>query len=216
VSTPAHALAALAAPDQTRQGRAHTPETGEITAERLADVEAHAVTVRAWNPDLLPGLLQTTRYAAAAVVTTAPAIPSEEVQRRAHHRAARVDRFLQRWQDPARTAVFIVGEAAIRRPLTHRQAHRAQVRHVLNLTDLPNVDTRVMPTGTASPGRAGQCSLYGLEQGARLGYTETPLGGWYTRRAPDVALLLSAFDDMLKAALSADDSRSLLMEELTA
>lgn len=216
MSTPTEALAALAAPDQTRQGRAHTPETGEITAERLADVEAHAVTVRAWNPELLPGLLQTTRYAAAAVVTTAPAIPAEEVQRRAHHRAARVDRFLTRFQHPARKAVFIVGEAAIRQPLTHQHAHRAQLRQVLNLMDLPNIDIRIMATGAPSPGRTGQCSLYSLEQGARLGYTETPLGGWYTLRSPDVALLLSMFDDILKTAYSADDSRSLLTEELAA
>lgn len=222
MSTPSEALAALRAPDQRNQGRAATPETGEVTAERLAAVEAHAVTIRAWNPQLIPGLLQTTRYAAAAVVTTAPAIPAGEVQRRAHQRAARVDAFLTRWQDPARTAVFIVGEHAIRQPLTHTAAHRAQLRQVLNVADLPNVEVRIMPTGTPSPGRLGRCALYALEpaagtgHGARVGYLETPVGGWYTTRSADVALLRASFEDMTTAALGADGSRSLILEALAA
>lgn len=223
MSTPTEALAALREPDQRNQGRAHTPETGEVTAERLTAIEAHAVSVRAWNPNLVPGLLQTTRYAAAAVVTTAPAIAAGEVQRRAHQRAARVDAFLTRWQHPGRDAVFIVGEQAIRQPLTHRAAHRAQLRQLLYLADLPNVDVRIMPTGTPSPGRLGQCALYaleppaaGVERGARVGYLETPVGGWYTLRSADIARLRASFEDMTASALGADDSRSLILEELAA
>lgn len=221
MSTPADALATLRAPFQGRQGRAHTPETGEVTAESLAAVEAHAVTVRAWNPTLIPGLLQTTRYAVAAVRTTAPAIPDGEVQRRAHQRAARVDAFLTRWQQTTREAVFVVGEQAIRQRLAHEQAHHAQLRQLANLTDLPNVHVRIMPTGAAGPGRLGQCALYALEpnapgltRGARLGYLETPVGGWYTLRAADIARLRASFDDMLNMALSAEESRSLIQEEL--
>lgn len=223
MSTPHEAVQLLRAADQRHQGRAHTPETGEVTAERLAAVEAHAVTIRAWNPSLIPGLLQTTRYAAAAVVTTAPALPAGEVQRRAHQRAARVDAFLTRYQNPGREAVFVIGEQSIRQPLTHAEAHRVQLRQIANLADLPNVHVRVMPSGTPSPGRVGQCTLYaleppspGLERGQRVGYLETPVGGWYTLRSADIALLRSAFDDMLKVALGADDSRSLILEELAA
>jgi Domain of unknown function (DUF5753) len=222
LSTPSEALSALRAVDQRNQGRAATPETGEITAERLAAVEAHAVSVRVWNPNLIPGLCQTARYASAAVVTTAPAIPATEVQRRAHQRAARVDAFLTRLQHPERQAVFIVGEQAIRYPLTHANAHHAQLRQVLSLAELPNVDVRVMPAGTPSAGRPGQCSLYALEpqggreHGARLGYMETPVGGWYTLRSADIALLRDSFDGMLETALDADDTRSLIQEALTA
>lgn len=222
MTTPSEALAALRAPDQRHQGRAHTPEVGEVTADRLAAVEAHAVSVRAWNPGLIPGLLQTTRYAAAAIVTTAPALPTDEVQRRAHQRAARVDAFMTRWQHTGRHALFVVPEQTIRQPLTHRHAHRAQVRQLLNLGGLPNIEVRVMPTATPSPGRLGQCTLYALEpetpveHGPRLAYTETPLGGWYSLRPADVALLRSAFDTMASLALSPDDTRSLLTEELAA
>lgn len=220
MSTPTEALHLLRAHDQSHQGRAHTPaDVGEVTAERLAAVEAHAVSVRAWNPSLIPGLLQTARYATAAVLTTAPAIPPAEVERRARQRVARVDAFMDRWatHPVVEDAVFVVAEQAIRRPLTHDRAHRAQLGQLLNLAAFPKVHVHVMPETVPVPGRLGQCTLYALEppepgrkQGVRLGYLETPVGGWYTTRTEDIALLRSRFDDMVGAALDADDSRSLI------
>jgi hypothetical protein len=221
VSTPTEALAALAAPDQSRQGRAHTPETGEISAERLADVEAHAVTVRAWNPELLPGLLQTTRYAAAVITSARPSLPREEAQRHAHRRAARVDRFLDRWgARPTNGAWFAVGERAVRRPLVHRSAHRAQLQQLACLADLPNVHLHVVPEDRPVPGSPGQLALYGLdpahggERGARLGYVETPVGAWYTLRSADMARLHTVFAAIIEVALDTDDTRSLILEAL--
>jgi hypothetical protein len=222
VSTPAEALAALCAPDQRQQGRAHTPETGEINAERLAAVEAHAVSVRAWNPTLIPGLLQTTRYAVGAITSARPALPAEGVQRYAHHRAARVDQFLARWSGQPDTACFVIGEQAIRQPVAHQQAHRVQLRQLLTLMDLSNVDIKVVPASQPVPGRAAQMSLYGLEpdpgseRGVRLGWLETPIAAWYTTRSADVARIHTVFAEIIEVALSADDTRSLISEALAA
>lgn len=221
MSTPHEALNLLRAPDQSRQGRAHTPETGEVTAERLTAIEAHAVTVRAWNPAVIPGLLQTTRYAIGAISAARPSLPSVEVQRYAHHRAARVDQFLARWGNQPETARFVIGEQAIRQPLAHRQAHHAQLRQLLNLMDLPNIDIRVVPASQPAPARAGQMSLYGLApdagvRGVRLGWLETPVGAWYTTRSADVARIHTVFADIIEVALNADDTRSLISEALTA
>jgi hypothetical protein len=222
VSTPTEALAALRAPFQGRQGRAHTPETGEITAESLAAVEAHAVTVRAWNPHLIPGLLQTTRYAAGAITSARPSLPPEDVQRYAHHRAARVDQFLTRCGTPGTEAVFAVAEQALRHPLAHQHAHRAQLQQLLNIADLPGVRVHVVPSGRPVPGRPGQLTLYGLapapgdERGARLGYLETPVGAWYTLRFADVARLHTVFAGIIDVAVDADQSRSLISEALAA
>jgi hypothetical protein len=223
LSTPTEALNALRAPFQGRQGRAHTPETGEVTAESLAAVEAHAVSVRIWNPALIPGLLQTTRYAVGAVTNGRPSLPADQVQRYAHHRAARVDQFLDRWgnRPEPEAASFVIGEQAIRQSLTHTEAHRAQLRQLLNLMDLPKVSIRILPIGQPAPGRAGHLSLYGLvgddgKRGARLGLTETPAGAWYSLRSADVARLHTVFAGILDVALSAADSRSLILEELAA
>jgi len=223
LSTPAEALNALRAPDQRNQGRAHTPETGEVTAESLAAVEAHAVSVRIWNPSLIPGLLQTTRYAVGAVTSGRPSLPSEEVQRYAHHRAARVDQFLDRWgnRPEPEAASFVIGEQAIRQPLTHAAAHRAQLQQLLNVMDLPKVSVRVLAASQPVPGRASHLTLYGLagdsgKRGARLGLVETPAGAWYSLRSADVARLHTVFAGILDVALSADQTRSLISEALAA
>ncbi|MBY8879737.1 DUF5753 domain-containing protein [Actinacidiphila acidipaludis] len=224
MSTPSEALSALRAVDQRNQGRAATPETGEITAERLAAVEAHAVSVRVWHPNLIPGLLQTTRYATAAIATARPAFPAADVQRYAHMRAARVDQFMTRLQNPAvGEAVFVMGGQAISRPLTHAAAHRAQLRQLLRLAELPNVRVHVLPEDRSTSARPGHASLYalapdgnGTRHGARVGYTETPLGGWYSTRPADVARLRMTFDETVNQALDANDTRSLIQEALTA
>ncbi|MDX2708076.1 DUF5753 domain-containing protein [Streptomyces sp. PA03-6a] len=215
------ALRGLHADDQSGQGRAATPETGPITAERLTAVEACAVSVRAWNASIIPGPLQLTRYAAAAIRTRVPTLMHDEVMRRAYARAARVDSFLQRWAsvDQVGQAQFIVGEAALRQPLANAQAHVAQLQHLVNLAGSnPRIDIRVMPEGRPTPGRSGQFALYGLRGAklSRLGYLESIVGGWYSTRTADVARLHSAFDTMTEAALSPDDSRAFLTEVATA
>lgn len=220
MSTPTEALHLLRAHDQRHQGRAQTPDIGEVTAERLAAVEAFAVSVRAWNPTLIPGLLQTTRYAVGAIATARPALPHTDVQRYAHHRAARVDQFMARWQQPAiDEAVFVVGEQALAVPLVHQHAHRAQLRQLLNLSELLKIRLHVMPADRAVPGRLGQMSLYALEpsepdrgKGVRVGYLETPVGGWYSTRSQDVARLHTAFAELAEAALDPTDTRALIQE----
>jgi hypothetical protein len=156
------------------------------------------------------------------VTTTAPALPPAEIQHRAHQRAARVDQFLSRWQQPAvGEAVFVVGEQAIRLPLVHRHAHRAQLRQLLNLSALPKIRLHVMPHDRPTPGRLGQMSLYSLERaepghgkGVRVGYLETPVGGWYSTRSEDVARLHTSFAELADAALNPADTQALLKEAL--
>lgn len=221
--TPDDAIRHLRATDQRDQGRAETPETGPVTAERLAGIEALAVTVRAFNPSVVPGLLQTARYAAGAIKAALPALPAEEVQRRAHRRAARVDAWLGRWCDtptvgPAR---FVIGSAALTQPLAGPQAHAQQLRHLVNLSaSHSKLLLQILPEHTPVPGRSGQFSLYGLEaavgggQGVRVGYLETPVGGWYTTRSADVARLHTGFTDLTGAALTPADSRDHIQEVL--
>lgn len=219
------ALHALRAPDQRYQGRALTADVGEITAEGLTAIEAFAVTVRAWNPTIIPGLLQTTRYAAATIAAARPSLPRTEIARYAHGRAARVDQFLDRWGNhpAAGDAWFVIGEEAITTPLAHDQAHRAQLEQLRNLAELPRIHIRVMPAGRPVPGRAGQLSLYGLEpaeegrsHGVRVGYLETPVGGWYTTRSADVARLHTTFSAIIDTALDRGATLALLKEYLAA
>lgn len=220
MTTPDEAINGLRARDQQHQGRVETPETGPITAERLREVEAIAHTVRAWNPSIIPGPLQTVRYALGALALGTPALPAEETQRRAHQRAARIDAFLKRWTDGDPVdARFVLGEQAITQPIAAPEAHRRQLTHLLHLSDLDRLTIQVMPGSVATPGRLGQFALYALRgdagrEGGRLGYLETPAGAWYTTRSEDIARLYAGFDDMTAHALTADQSRTFIQEAL--
>lgn len=223
------AVRLLRAPDQRGQGRAETPETGQVTADRLAAMEGHAVSVRTWNPQIVPGLLQTIQYAAGAIKMGLPGLPVEEVERRAVQRARRVQAFYERWArhvDTVGFAWFIIGESAVRQPLINPHAHAGQLRRLLALADFPKVQIQVLPDSVPTPGRAGQFAVYGLEAGCpapvpgpglpgtRVGYLETPVGAWYTTRTEDTARLYSGFLEMIGAAYGPAETREFIREEL--
>lgn len=209
-------------------GRAQTAEYGEATAEILAEVESTAVTIRAWNGMVLPGLLQTERYAYAAIRLACPSLPPEELVRRVSRRMDRIQSFRMRWEmenDRVGRAWFIVGESAITRPVQNTALdHSYVLGHLLNISrSWPNMVIQVLPDVQPTPGRTGQFSLYSLEgrtdglgkrlPGPRMGYLETLIGGWYTTRTEDVARLHSAFSDMVGAALPPDESRRFIQRE---
>jgi hypothetical protein len=222
------AVRRLRSPDQRGQGRADTPETGQVTADRLAEMEQCAVSIRSWNPLVIPGLLQTLPYAAAAIRTALPALPVEEVQRRAYQRGRRIRAFVERWTSHRGLghAWFIIGQSAIRQPLINPRAHAGQLLQVMEMSKLPQVLVQVLPDEVPTPGRSGQFTVYNLEKktpaptpgaqlpGTRVGYIETPVGAWYTTRTDDVARLYSGFSDMIGAAWSRDRSREYIKEEM--
>lgn len=223
------ALRRLRAPDQRGQGRAETLETGQVTADRLRAMEAYAVSVRAWNPQVVPGLCQTLQYAAAAIRMALPGLPTDEVELRAVQRARRVQAFYERWAahvDTVGYAWFIIGESAICRPLTDSRAHAGQLRRLLALSEFPRVQLQVLPDDVPTPGRAGQFTVYGLEVGAtapmpgaglpgtRVGYLETPVGAWYTTRTEDTARLYSGFSEMIGAAHGPAETHEFIREAL--
>lgn len=215
--TPDQALRGLRAPDQRNMGRATDADHGEATAENLAAVEGLARTVRAWNPQIVPGLLQTLPYAAGAIKTAHPALPGEEIQRRALQRQERIRAFAKRWTEDQGTgyAWFVLGESAITEPVINPHSHAGQLEHLLDVAEtFDKVVIQVLPDYVPTPGRTGQFSCYELQGGQRVGYLETLVGGWYTSRPEDIARMYAAFSDMLGVAMSPSDSRVYIKEEL--
>lgn len=218
-STPAQAVRALRLPDQRGMGRAVTPETGIVTVERIDQIEAVTTSVSAWNPMIIPGLLQTSRYAAGAIAMARPSLPATVVQRLARQRSDRCAAFFRRRQEVAHlSAWFIIGEAAITQPLQNAHAHADQIRHLLDLAVMDRIEVQILRADRPTPGRTGQFTLYKLEPATgddlptRLGYLETPVGAWYTQRVEDIARLHSAFCDMMDAALTQRDTIEYLKE----
>ena len=106
-------------------------------------LEEAASLIRSYEIQFLPGLLQTEEYARAVVTAgISPTATVDEVERRVHLRVTRQE-ILHRPNPPAFWAV--VDEAALHRPIGGSKVMKAQVEHLLELMNMPNITLQVMP-----------------------------------------------------------------------
>lgn len=172
--------------------------------ERLAAIEAEADTVQIWQPMLIPGLLQSYSYAAAAIHALGPALPLEVVGERADRRRTRIDNV---GQPGARRITVVVDEAALYRPVGGYAALVGQLEHLLALETLqPSLTVRVLPQGSeAHPGLVGAFTLY-QAAGQRAVFTEALTDTTISTRPEDVAAYSGAWDRLLSLALPQRES----------
>lgn len=110
--------------------------------ELYVSLESAASSLRQYEPELIPGLLQTAAYATEVFELHHPDMPPEEVSRGV---AVRMERQKLLTQPSAPQLVAVLSEAALRRPLRDRAAMIEQFRHLLRAGRLPNVSIRVLP-----------------------------------------------------------------------
>jgi transcriptional regulator with XRE-family HTH domain len=120
--------------------------------EAYVGLEEAASTVRAYEVQFVPGLLQTEAYARAVTMLGYADAPPEEIDRRVNLRLARQklldgDDPLQLWA--------VVDEALLRRPLGGVAVMREQVRHLIELTSMRNVTLQVIPFYSGGHAAAG-------------------------------------------------------------
>jgi transcriptional regulator with XRE-family HTH domain len=115
----------------------------------VAEMEHHAVALRVAQVINIPGLLQTPEHARALFRQVVPALRPHEIEYRISHRIKR-QAILHRDQPPQYTA--IIHEAALRMGFGGREVARAQLDHVMKMSEQPHVAVRVIPfDGTAFP-----------------------------------------------------------------
>jgi hypothetical protein len=120
------------------------------------DLESAASLIRCYEGQLVPGLLQTEDYA-RSVIRGALEDGPEETERRVGLRMAR--QTLLGRPDAPRLWV-VLDEAALRRPVGGRKVMRAQLRRLIQATEMPNVILQVirMQAG-AHPAMVGAFSI---------------------------------------------------------
>ena len=106
--------------------------------EFYVGLEAEASTVRTYEPESVPGLLQTEAYARAILLLTAG---SAEVDRKVAARIQRQD--LLRQESTQLSAVL--NEAVLLRPVGGPAVMSEQLTHLADLSQLPNVTIQVLP-----------------------------------------------------------------------
>jgi transcriptional regulator with XRE-family HTH domain len=177
---------------------------------RFFDAEAEATSIKAFETQVITGLLQTEDYARAVI--TAGAVPDvEELVSNRMDRQVILDR-----KEPPRLWVIL------EEPVIHRRVApdvaKAQLHHLLEAAGRPNVVLQILPNRIGlHAGLDGAFQLLTLADGREVAYTEAPGGGQILEDPAKVAKMAVWYDLIRAESLSASDSLSLIehaMEQL--
>ncbi|WP_405932164.1 helix-turn-helix domain-containing protein [Streptomyces sp. NBC_00827] len=123
----------------------------------LAELEHHAAALRVALVVHIPALLQTTDHARALFNEAVPPLRQYEVEHRVSHRIKRQG-ILHRETPPPYTAV--IHESALHMGYGGPATVRAQLQHLLDVSELDHVTVRIIPFGKGSFPGTGQSIDY--------------------------------------------------------
>jgi len=110
--------------------------------EAYIGLEEAATSIRAYEIQFVPGLLQTEDYARAVTLLGHASAPADEIERRVRLRMSR-QTLLTRPHPSHLWAVL--DEAALRRPAGRPGVMRGQLKHLMEVADRPNVTIQIIP-----------------------------------------------------------------------
>ncbi|MER5844073.1 MULTISPECIES: helix-turn-helix domain-containing protein [Streptomyces] len=110
--------------------------------DRLVGLQEAAATIRTFEIQYVPGLLQTAAYTRAVVERGLPHAPASEVQRRVELRMRRAE-LLTRGGAPQLWAV--IDESVLLRVLGSAEVMREQLTHLMRMAERPNVTVQIVP-----------------------------------------------------------------------
>ncbi len=173
-------------------------------------LEAEAASIHEYGSELVPGILQTADYY-RAFMHAAPAAGDEEtIERKAAVRLTRQERLTN--DDPP-DYWAVLNEAVIRRVVGGAATMRAQLLHIAEMADRPNVSVQVLPFRTgAHAAMDGSFTVLGFREATDpdVVYLESQAGSLYLEKAPEVERYAAVFSYLIAKALDPDESRALI------
>jgi transcriptional regulator with XRE-family HTH domain len=189
---------------------------------RVSDHEQEAREIYYWEPEVIPGLLQTETYARTLITIARTAVmddPGDDVEHRVQFRLERQE-ILTRKSPPLMW--FVIGEPALRRPLGRREVLREQLEHLSSVTDNhQNIVIQVAPLSIVDhPLLGGSIGIFRFDgRVPNIAHQATFIGGGlYMDDEEDVAACSQAFDRLRAVALGPEESKDFIakcMKELT-
>jgi hypothetical protein len=181
-------------------------------------LEAEAVSSLQWQVDAIPGLLQTDAYArqlSVAYQAVVPTTPPSLIDRFVRSRMIRQERLTH---EPVLQLSVVLDEAVLLRRVGDRGLMRAQLEHLTDMADLPNIDLRVMPLNRELALQAGSFVIMSFgssstAEAASLGdvvSTESLNTELHVEGETDTQLYRLFFQALTKASLSPAESRDLI------
>lgn len=172
-------------------------------------LEAEATSIRNYDTNVVPGLLQIEGYARAIFEVSEPPYTPDAIER---HIEARIRRQALLTRDGAPLLHYIVDEIALRRSIGGSAVMAAQVARIIEVAKLPTVTFQIIPLSVgAHPGFDSNFVI--LELGKPMVndvvYVEGPVGNIYLEGSADLARYERIFSRLRTMALSPEDSAAL-------
>lgn len=176
--------------------------------ETYIGLEGAASGIRNYEVQFVPGLLQTEDYARAVIELGHAA--ADDIERRVRLRMRRQE-VLTRPNPPHLWAV--VDEAVMRRPLGGRAVMRAQIEHLLEMSELPKVTIQIVPFsagGHAAAGGPFSILRFAEPYLPDIVYLEQLTSALYLEKREDVDRYLAVMDRLCIAAESGAQTKDML------
>jgi transcriptional regulator with XRE-family HTH domain len=178
----------------------------------LIGLEAEAATIRTYEPELVPGLLQTADYARAIFRAGRPADTSEEIERRVEVRLERQEVLVRSEPPPPKVSV-VLNEAVLLRRVGSPEIMRAQIEHLMKKRDRANVVIQVLPfSAGAHPAMVGPFFMMTFLDAADPGVVnvENHTGSHVLERPDEIRAYEEFWGALQAKAASPDDSRAVM------
>ncbi|MEU3207242.1 helix-turn-helix transcriptional regulator [Streptomyces cyaneofuscatus] len=171
-------------------------------------LELGALSLYTYECRLIPGLLQTPAYARTLFADQLPPLDDEQIEAQL---AARLERQELLRNRPNTAFTFILEEHLFLRQLGGEEVTRELIDHILDLSELRNVDIQIMPVVRHHhAGLDGPMQLLETPEHQWFGYLEGQKYGQFLSDPKVISALQMRCASMRSQALSLDDSKSLM------
>jgi transcriptional regulator with XRE-family HTH domain len=176
-------------------------------------LEAVATALQAYDTSLVHGLLQTSDYAHALIRGGRPDLLDHEVDQLVQTRMRRQE-VINRADPTPLTLWWIMDDAVLRRQIGGRQTMHAQLEHLIQVGEKPNVNLLVLPDSMgAHPALDGPFAILQFEDGARpVVYVEGQAGNLYMEKDHDLRRCRQIMHHLLAAAPGPESSMDLIRQ----
>jgi transcriptional regulator with XRE-family HTH domain len=199
------------AKDSRQQGWWHS--FGDIPYSVYIGLETDAASLRVYDPQVVPGLLQTKQYAEALIAGALPETAQTEIEKRVQVRMRRQER-ISTEENPLRLWT-VLDEAALRRVVGNRSLMRDQLEQLVEQSQLPHVTVQVIPFDMgAHPGLNGQYAILEFPDAAdsSVVYIEGVTSDLYLEKANDVQKYSVMYEHLRAQALNVEQSRQFIAD----
>jgi transcriptional regulator with XRE-family HTH domain len=175
-------------------------------------LEAEAVSIRTFESDVIPGLLQTEDYARALMRGAVPPLSQDAIEKYVSTRLRRQEILTQ--DDPPQFHA-VIDEAALHRLPGSAEMMVAQLDRIIGHSRHAHVTVQVLPFRTGpQPGSDSTFAIldYATPVLSSTVYVETLAGNLYLEREADLVVYQRVFSRLCELALPRDDTVSFLQD----